>query len=323
MSKSPMRIAVKALLMEDAEDIAEAEQLADAITAHPVAIYESAEERNRAIDNAHEANVEVAKQLALERRGETRRHPFSSVPDALRKWDAQRSDGACIRGAAWDSNGGGRSTTPDGDAAQREAAAVAPIARCWADLFPGGWSFTESAGLTPMQTRMVAEWAALGLVGSVTAMQRFVPQAGDGKRQAASKARSMVRGSPVEGGRFLQGRLPEHGEIAAYASELFGVAVDAATVGDVASAAMVELYRMMRDCGLVPRSRKWDAMNAERYDLRGEKAIAEFLGVHRNTMRRWIEERGLPVKFRFGEPNARKADLVAWENANTKEKAAG
>lgn len=304
-------------------EIAEAEQLADAITAQPVVIYESADERNRALDNAREADVEVAKQLALERRGETRRHPFSSVPDALRRWDAQRTDGACIRGAAWDGNGGGRSTTPDGDAAQREAATVAPVARCWADLFPDGWPFTESVGLTPTQARMVAEWAALGLVGGVTAMQRFVPQAGDGKRQMASKARSMVRGSPVEGGRFLQGRLPEHGEIAVYASGLFGVEVDAATVGDVASAAMADLYRMMRDCGLVPRSRKWDQMSAQRFDLRGWKSIADHLGVHVNTAQRWHREHEMPVHERFGSVVAKSAELTAWETANTAKKAVG
>lgn len=321
-----MRLAIKELLIEHTAEVLEGEQLADAITARPVAVYESAEQRNRSIDLGREADRAVAMQLAMERRGETRRHPFASVADALRKWDAQRTDGACIRSAAWDSNGGGRGATAQGDAAQRAAETVAPIARCWATLFPDGWVLVTSpfrVELTPTQARMVAEWAALGLVGSVTPSQRFSPQGGEGARQASSKARVMVRGKPVDNGRFEQGAESTHAEIAAYASGLFCVTVGVEAVGDMTSAAMADLYRMMRDCGLVPRSRKWDEMSAERYDLRGEKSIADFLGVSIQTMNRWHKDHGLPLKKRFGFVVAKKADIVEWENRNTAAKEAG
>lgn len=311
-----MRIAAKALLMED-DDFLEGEALADIVAARPVAIYESAEQRQRSVELASEADREVAKQLALERRGETRRYPFAHVGDALRRWDAVRADGACIRSAAWDSDGGGRGATAQGDAAQRAAETIAPIAREWARLFPAGYE-----RLTPSQARMITEWAMLGLVGSITPIQRFIPQTGDGKRQQGSKARALVRGTPVVHGRFLQGRIPEHKEIAAYASELFGSPVGTGDVGDIAQAGMIDLYRALKDCGLIPRSRKWDQMGGERFDIRGWKSIATHLGVSVRTAQAWHSDHALPVFERFGAVCARSSELTAWESQHTTRKTA-
>lgn len=103
-----------------------------------------------------------------------------------------------------------------------------------------------------------------------------------------------------------------------------GVKVSEKRAGAVLWQAHSIVYERLRAAGLVPKEHLRLVMASKvGGDLRGWKAIADFLGVAERTARRWGQYAGLPFYEMFGRVEAKSAELEAWRNEQTSPGTAG
>jgi hypothetical protein len=98
-----------------------------------------------------------------------------------------------------------------------------------------------------------------------------------------------------------------------------GVVVSEKRVGAVLWQAHSLAYESLRGAGVVPREAlKMVGVAKAGGDLRGWKAIADFLDVSERTARRWAQVAGLPFYEVFGRVEAKSAELAEWRDEQTK-----
>jgi hypothetical protein len=273
----------------------------------------------------HEATKVALAIIARENRGESSRPPFGGVLGALRALDAARIDGAPLRSTSdpsrFEAQSWGGSGASQGDAAQRAVERIAPVARLWALCLAGGWTLTTypvEVRLSAEQARAVVVWSVLGVMGSRLPMQHPQPRHGEGVRQQKPKARIAMRGSPRGRDEDVDPYAePLASDIAAYASQAFGVEVPVGHVITMRREGLLELYRAMSARGLVPLDRRLTAMAATRatpWDIEGWKEIATTCGCSERTARRLAERPAAPMPTykTFSGVVAVKAELQSW-----------
>ena len=324
MKRSALSVDVRQLLEDHVSEVA----LVDALDAQPyrdaapVETLTPAMMRERA-RRKHEATRVALAIIARENRGESSRPPFNGVLGALRALDAASIDGAPLRStsdpARFEAQTWGGSGASQGDAAQRAVERIAPVSRLWALCLADGWTLTTypvEERLTAAQARAVVVWSVLGVMGSRLPMQHPQPRHGEGVRQQRPKTRIAVRGRPRKGDEDVDPYTePLASEIAAYASQAFGVEVPVGHVITMRREGLLELYRAMSARGLVPLDRRLTAMAATRatpWDLQGWKEIATTCGCSERTVRYLSDEKSLPVYKTFAGVVAVKAELQAW-----------
>ena len=324
MKRSALSVDVRQLLEDHVSEVA----LVDALDAQPyrdaapVETLTPAMMRERA-RRKHEATRVALAIIARENRGESSRPPFNGVLGALRALDAASIDGAPLRStsdpARFEAQTWGGSGASQGDAAQRAVERIAPVSRLWALCLADGWTLTTypvEERLTAAQARAVVVWSVLGVMGSRLPMQHPQPRHGEGVRQQRPKTRIAVRGRPRKGDEDVDPYTePLASEIAAYASQAFGVEVPVGHVITMRREGLLELYRAMSARGLVPLDRRLTAMAATRatpWDLQGWKEIATTCGCSERTVRYLSDEKSLPVYKTFAGVVAVKSELQAW-----------
>jgi hypothetical protein len=307
MKRSALSVDVRQLLEDHVSEIA----LVDALDAQPYRDAEPLEVVTGAIMRERAKRQQEATRVALaiiarENRGESSRPPFNGVLGALRALDAARIDGAPLRStsdpARFEAQSWGGSGASQGDAAQRAVERIAPVARLWALCLADGWTlrtYPVEERLTAAQARAVVVWSVLGVMGSRLPMQHPQPRHGEGVRQQRPKTRIAVRGRPRKGEEDVDPyEEPLASDIAAYASQAFGVEVPVGHVITMRREGLLELYRAMSSRGLVPLDRRLTAMAASRatpWDLQGWKEIAVTCGCSERTARRLAERPAAPM----------------------------
>ena len=272
---------------------------------------------------SHEATKVALAIIARENRGDSSRPPFGGVLGALRALDAASIDGAPLRSTSdpsrFEAQTWGNGGAAQGDAAQRAVERIAPVSRLWALCLADGWTlrtYPVEERLTAAQARAVVVWSVLGVMGSRLPMQHPQPRHGEGVRQQKPKTRIAVRGRPRRGDEDVDPyEEPLASDIAAYASQAFGVEVPVGHVITMRREGLLELYRAMSARGLVPLDRRLTAMAASRatpWDLQGWKEIATTCGCSERTVRYLSDEKSLPVYKTFAGVVAVKSELQAW-----------
>jgi hypothetical protein len=324
VKRSALSVDVRQLLEDHVAevtlvDVLDAQPYRDA---EPLEVVTGAVMRERA-KRQHEATKVALAIIARENRGESSRPPFGGVLAALRALDAARIDGAPLRStsdpARFEAQSWGGSGASQGDAAQRAVERIAPVSRLWALCLADGWTLTTypvEVRLSAEQARAVVVWSVLGVMGSRLPMQHPQPRHGEGVRQQKPKARIAMRGSPRGRDEDVDPYTePLASEIAAYASQAFGVEVPVGHVVTLRREGLLELYRAMSARGLVPLDRRLTAMAASRatpWDLQGWKEIATTCGCSERTVRYLSDEKSLPVYKTFAGVVAVKSELQAW-----------
>jgi hypothetical protein len=121
-------------------------------------------------------------------------------------------------------------------------------------------------------------------------------------------------------GAFLRRTVAGHGTdaIAADIAAMQGASVSPKRVGAVTRWCHTTIYGWLYAAGLVPREEIHLVDNGlfkrAGGDLRGWKAIAEFLGVSPSTAKRYAQSSGLPFYEIFGRVEARSTELQAWRD---------
>ncbi len=111
-------------------------------------------------------------------------------------------------------------------------------------------------------------------------------------------------------------------EIAAELCDRYGHRADAKRLGKITRAARTEVYEALRQRNLIPEEARSMADRATDNDLKGWKAIADFLECSVDTAKRWEAEHELPVKRFLGNVEADSDELRAWREKNTQSGAA-
>ncbi len=193
------------------------------------------------------------------------------------------------------------------------------MSRLWALCLADGWTlrtYPVEERLSAAQARAVVVWSVLGVMGSRLPMQHPQPRFGEGVRQQKPKTRIAVRGRPRKGEEDVDPyEEPLASDIAAYASQAFGVEVPVGHVITMRREGLLELYRAMSARGLVPHDGRLTAMAASRatpWDLQGWKEIATTCGCSERTVRYLSDEKSLPVYKTFAGVVAVKAELQTW-----------
>ena len=324
MKRSALSVDVRQLLEDHVAEVT----LVDALDAQPYRDAAPVETLTPAMlheraKRQHEATKVALAIIARENRGESTRPPFNGVLGALRALDAASIDGAPLRStsdpARFEAQTWGSGGAAQGDAAQRAVERIAPVSRLWALCLADGWTlrtYPVEERLSAAQARAVVVWSVLGVMGSRLPMQHPQPRHGEGVRQQRPKTRIAVRGRPRRGEEDVDPYTePLASEIAAYASQAFGVEVPVGHVITMRREGLLELYRAMSARGLVPLDRRLTAMAATRatpWDLQGWKEIATTCGCSERTVRYLSDEKSLPVYKTFAGVVAVKAELQAW-----------
>jgi len=324
VKRSALSVDVRQLLEDHVSEVA----LVDALDAQPyrdaapIETLTPAMLRSRAKRQQEATRVALAI-IARENRGESSRPPFGGVLGALRALDAASIDGAPLRStsdpARFEAQSWGSGGAAQGDAAQRAVERIAPVARLWALCLADGWTlrtYPVEERLSAAQARAVVVWSVLGVMGSRLPLQHPQPRHGDGVRQQRPKTRIAMRGRPRRGEEDVDPYTePLASEIAAYASQAFGVEVPVGHVITMRREGLLELYRAMSARGLVPLDRRLTAMAATRatpWDLQGWKEIATTCGCSERTVRYLSDEKSLPVYKTFAGVVAVKSELQSW-----------
>jgi len=186
--------------------------------------------------------------------------------------------------------------------------------------------------LTAWQAREVLVWSTLGCPGSILPVQNPRAIVGPAVRPMLvakhTTQRLPARGRPTGDGDAVKPHEDTSpAEVAAYASEQFGVSVPVGHVVRLRREGVLELYARLVACGLVPRDGRMatmadttEATGLERLDVRGWKEIVPLVDHGKRdekTLRAWAEraENPLPLWFVGGEVCTSRADLAAWSAA--------
>lgn len=320
-----MRLAIKALLLDHAAevlDVVAEHELAESLVPVQLGIDSAAQAHERS-ERMARATREAESLIDREQRGEAVRPPFRGVLQALRAIDDYRTrmaDGMVRRSRLEQTD----TDTERGEGAASMVERHVDAVTCWDACLATGWTLVTSpvrAALSSTQARAVVVLATLGLPGDVRAMQWPQPRSGVGVRQSQPKGRVHVRGAPVDGGTFLRGQDPTDAQIAAHASEQFGVHVPIGHVVQLRAEGLRQMHARLAERGLVPHSGGLTTMTTatrlEDLDLHGWKSIRAVVGegtYDERTLRAWSRraEDPLPLYEVRGEVCAMRAELAEW-----------
>jgi len=333
MTTAFQRLSLPALL--DVSDHAAELALVESLTVRPWREVETVAQGAARDARAHKATCDARAALERWHRGEseTQRPPFAGPLQALRAYDESRLDGYAVPGSTF-TRYQDHDTGPS-ERASRTVERVGDVLRCFEACLADGWTLTtypERIALTAWQAREVLVWSTLGCPGSILPVQNPRAIVGPAVRPMLvakhTTQRLPARGRPTGDGDAVKPHEDTSpAEVAAYASEQFGVSVPVGHVVRLRREGVVELYGRLVACGLVPRDGRMatmadttEATGLERLDVRGWKEIVPLVDHGKRdekTLRAWAEraENPLPLWFVGGEVCTSRADLAAWSAA--------